>query len=251
MTETSLFQVLQFVRSIRDGRAANRFGDDNAMIDVLRGLWDVPAEAPEFMRALASMQERVCWAIDVVTTDERIDGEGKDGLLTTLGQINQSLSPASMHTALRQFYPNLSITISQISLVAGLSGLTGSPFAAARGEIDELLSELEAELERLSTEEFSDIREFARKQIAALIMFLKNVEVFGAESAYTAYFQLALSVRRARESNSESNRAVSERLWPAVERWAGRLAIIEAAVTHSQSLIAAGRQAILLLGGPS
>lgn len=248
MSESSLFHVLQFVRSIRED-FDKQFSPHNSMSDVLRILWGFETDSPEFLRAVASMQDRVIDAINSISVNERVDGEGKEGILSILDQIRRSLAPGSLGSQMQGFYPNLSVTLSQISLAVSVYDLHTSPYTEAKEEIAELIVELEAELERLNKEEYSDIREFARKQIAAIILFLKSVEVFGTESAYTAYFQLALSVRRAKEGKSETEKPVAEKLWPTVERWAGRLAIIEAAVTHSQKLLIAGRQALMLLGG--
>jgi hypothetical protein len=249
MSEGSLFHVLQFVRSIGALFKSGVVGQGNAMRDVFRELWKTQDDTSEFLRTMAAMQDHVERAIIVVSSDDRIDGEGRDGIVKTLEQVQASLSPYNLQNAANNFFSNIAITLSQLSLISGMYGLRQSPYLNSKNEIDDLIKDLSDELNRLDGEEFSEIRDYARKQIAALILLLRSADTFGIEAAFAAYFQLLLNVKRAKAASSKPTKDVANRLWPAVERWAGRLAIIEAAVTHSQSLITAGKGVMLLLSG--
>jgi len=240
----AILQILNLLRAIRDD--ARNSGTGRSGAHAFQTTYGLDPTSPNFLKALAAAQQSFISATILIEEDERVDGEGKAGIIQQIAQLQQMFSTNGINTNWASFIPNIDVAISQFSLISGFYSDVKDPYSRAGAGFDELVAEVDAIIGLASA---SEIDEASRRAIVenlnAFRHFVANIQVFGFDAAYSAYFDLLLNLRRQRTSPSKSENLAT--IWGEVERWAGRLAILEGMVTNSQELIATAESLVKLL----
>ncbi|WP_284878260.1 hypothetical protein [Brevundimonas sp. MEB006b] len=234
MSATAITHVLQIARLIRDGSKQFPGAAVTTFLQELRG---VASDSPEFFRVAGEAQRQLSEAKFIIEADSRMDSEGRDGLIQQITMMKTMFSPSGLVSQAAQYVPNPDVLVSQFAIISGFYSSVPNPYAQAGAELTDLIAEID-QLDGVvsSSEQPPEVVELIRDQLRALRFFLSNVEMLGFDAAYSAYFDLVIRLRRQQRGDANVAAFVVT-LWPSVERWAGRLAIIEGLVSNSEKLI--------------
>lgn len=183
---------------------------------------------------------------EVIISNSSLSDEAKDGLIETTKALQSAFRIPHANNQLQGSLSSLGAAISNFSILTSATGLTAAP---ETDEVASLIESIEALRERFS-DEIDDpvVRETAKRHINVLLTFLKNIDAFGVDAAMAAYAELTIRLHRAGSTTkSEQTKASLKNLWPEVERWAGRLAIIDQAYNSGQSLLGHAGELLSLL----
>lgn len=167
----------------------------------------------------------------------QLSDEAKQGLLQTTEAIRRAFELQHLGThGLNSFLPALDAAVSQYAILISAAGLDRTPTPTA--EVSELVADLDRFTTSLAQAELDPlVRETAEKHVAVLKALLQNVGAVGIEAALAAYSELVFRLRSADLSASEKSKQSMAKIWPEIERWAGRLAIIDHAYTQGGHLL--------------
>lgn len=111
-----------------------------------------------------------------------------------------------------------------------------------------------AEIDKLEAEILLDgveleIHNTVLNHISIFKSFLSNVDVVGLDAAFEAYMMLCLKLKR-RETTTDSQRVKDfiGKIWPEIERWAGRLSMLNKAYASGHILVERALHASQLIG---
>ncbi|MCR6643453.1 MAG: hypothetical protein NVV62_02410 [Terricaulis sp.] len=136
MIKPPLSRVLELLRLIRDSNSAEPIGH------ILSRALKVSRNSPAFFREIAVLLELTDAAVQAVNEEDRLDAEGRSGLLHTLTQLKSAIQTCGMDQPVQKYFPNVNLEITQFSLIAGFVQ-KDSPLCA---EADHALVSLDAEL---------------------------------------------------------------------------------------------------------
>jgi len=166
----------------------------------------------------------------------QLSDEAKSGLLQTTWSVKQAFDLVHIQQSVQQSLPALDAAISQFAILISAAGLDAVPPPDAEvlglvEDIDRMISSLEdADIDPL-------VASAARKHLNVLKTLLQNVDAFGVEAALAAYSELVIRLRSADLAASAASSQTLSKIWPEIERWAGRLAIIDQAYTQGGRLL--------------
>lgn len=179
----------------------------------------------------------------------QLSEEAKQGLLQTTASLRNAFDlPHLNNTPVTSHLPALDTAISQYAILVSAAGLDIS--APPTAEVVDLVKELDLFAASLAGAELDPlVLETATKHVAVLKALLQNVDALGVEAALAAYSELVFRLRSADLTGSAKSKQAMAKVWPEVERWAGRLAIIDQAYTQGGHLLGQlGGAAKFLLG---
>lgn len=246
MTDTAISHVLQIARLVRDGAKTFQGSGAATFLSEIKG---IRQDSPEFYRVVGEIQRQLSDAQTVIENDERMDAEGRNGLIQQIASLKNMFSISGISQNSGNYVQNPDVLVSQFAIIAGFYTSNQSGLASAGSEINELLGEIDKLYGDLSeSEEAEEAKAIALDQLKAFRFFLSNVDLLGIDAAYSAYFDLLVRLKRASKKEEKSAQFVTK-IWPEVERWAGRLAIIEGILSNSEKLLEYGQDIQRLLGG--
>jgi hypothetical protein len=167
----------------------------------------------------------------------QLSDEAKQGLLQTAAALKRAFELQHLPgQAVANFLPALDAAISQYAILISAAGLDQTPPPTA--EVSDLVADLDRFTDSLAKAELDPlVRETAEKHIAVLKMLLQNVAALGVEAVLAAYSELLFRLRSADLTGSETSRKIMSGVWPEIERWAGRIAIIDQAYSKGGHLL--------------
>ena len=230
MSDNYIGNVLSLLRLLRNGDK-----NHSAMSYVIQWIAKEDQTHAQIMRICTYVLDQVAGARFVIVGSQLSD-EAKNGLLETTDAIMNAFSIGGMQSPVHNYIPALDAAISNFAILASATGMV--EFIVPQ-ELTELIAEVERVATLFDTDDFDPIvRETAKRHMAVLLTMLNNVESLGVDAAVSAYYDLVIRLRRATTASSNAAGEKVAALWPEVERWAGRLAIIEQAVNSAGGLLA-------------
>lgn len=176
------------------------------------------------------------------------DDEAKQGLLHVTSNLQQAFSPVGCGQPIANYLPTLDSAITMFAILSSAAGLPSAGPAPA--ELNDLLAEIAALIQVIDGAGLDPlVHRTAKEHLRALETLLRNVDAFGVDAALVAYFELIARLRRVERTATPATKEVLAKIWPEVERWAGRLAIIEEAINNGHGLLEHAGSAIKLLAG--
>lgn len=230
MSDNYISNVLNILRLLRDpnlnGHPAPAFINKWAGIEL---------QEAASLRVCAYVQDQ-CDGANALIMQSRLPEEAQVGLNQTVSSLKLAFSIPQLSAAVISHLPQLDASISSFAILEGVSNLAGP-----KPDVPEL-SELIAEIEQVSAM-FDDaeidpiVRTTAKRHLNLLFALLNNVEAFGVDAAMAAYAELVIRLRRVDSTASEAARSKTSKVWPTIEKWFGRLAIIDKAYNDGQNLL--------------
>ena len=196
------------------------------------------------LRVAAYIQEQCDAAIAFIHASELTD-EQKNGVLQTLTGLRLAFGLENIRNGFSGYLPHIDASISQLSflVVGGRLGEGGRP--AEADELAEAVDELRAQIDGMELDK--RVAEIAGKHLHILATLLRNVQVVGVDAAFAAYFELCVRLQREARTAPASTQEKIKKLWPEIERWSGRIAIIEKAMEAGSALLQHAEGAFHLL----
>jgi hypothetical protein len=174
-------------------------------------------------------------AAEAVIKQSSLSQEAQEGLLQTTQALRDAFTISNINNGLSSYFPALGAAVSNFAILTSATGLAS---AGPPPEIEALIAEVEALHARLDFAGIDPVvSETARKHLAALTMLLRNVDAFGVDAAMAAYAELLIRLKRAASTTDQKTASKVAALWPEIERWAGRLAIIDQAYNSGKALL--------------
>lgn len=230
----SVNQLTQFLGLLRLIKRSNPGNTPLNLVVSWTGVADPPTSTVLKIAAYVTEQAEATESFIAAT---QLSEEAKEGLMQTARSLKTAFQLQNLSgNAVHGFLPALDAAISQYAILISAAGLE-TP-AGASDEKDNLVQELKAFLEHPEINNLDQaIRETLIKHINLLIVLINNFEAVGPEASMSAYNELVIRLSSAHKSSSKENKNVIEKIWPEVERWAGRIAIIDSAFTQGTHLI--------------
>lgn len=240
MSAASVTHVLGLLRQVRKflGETANT-GNGKAFIARLGGKPDITNV--ECTKILAVILYECYSAIDYIRTTDLSD-DMKAGLVATTTALIAGMSPENLNNQLGGYIQGLDTSIGAFAMI--VHATAGSDVEVGGSEIDDLISELAQVREQFDASDLApSVKTTAKIHISILETMLRNISVVGIDAALSAYYDLVIHLRR-ESKNSPDPTGLFARIWGEVEKWAGRLEIIESLFTHGQNLIETGEKIV-------
>ncbi len=231
MSANQLQSFLSLLRLIKDT------GAGNAPSTLFRAWTGIESPPTSMVVKLAAYVIEQAEATEAYIKATQLSEEAKQGLLETATSLKTAFELQHLAgNAISGFLPALDTAISQYAILISAAGL--DQVAPPTSEIADLVSDLNKFAEELGKAELDPlVRETAERHVAVLKVLLQNVGALGVEAALAAYSELVFRLRSADLTGSEKSRHTMSTLWPEVERWAGRLTIIDQAYTRGGHLL--------------
>jgi hypothetical protein len=234
MSISPIHHVLEIARMVRDGVKAHGSPSTLQTIETVKG---ITPENTEFYPFLSEVQRQLTAAAYVIENDDRMEAEGRDGLLQQIRQLKLVFGPSGLPNTTGSYVSNPDILVSQFAIIVGFYGPSTSPYLGAKPELAEIAAEVDALAGLVAASDQSEeIKSVLQDQIKAMKFFILNVDMLGFDAAYSAYFDLVVRLRRVEKTSASAADFVGQ-IWPSIERWAGRIAIIEGLAANSEKLI--------------
>ena len=199
------------------------------------------------LRVCAYIQDQCAGAQSLIEAS-RLPHEAKAGLNQTVQALVNAFSIEQINSQLIAHFPQLASSISSFAILEGSLNLHAETPEVQ--EVLDLVHEME-EIIKLFDDPAVDaiVRDTAKKHLYLLIALLNNAKSFGVDAAMAAYAELVIRLRRVDGSASEASKAKTSKVWPTIEKWLGRLAIIDKAYSAGQGLLEHGHGLAQLLIG--
>lgn len=219
-------------------------GSGNAVIDHLRKWIGDGATEPQLARLAAYGLDAAAGAEEAIRGSQ-LSEESQKGLLEITGSLRAALTISNLTSAISNFFPRLDSAITTFSILADAVGI---PSASQPAEAKQLIDDIERLRANISGSALDPaVKETALQHLGALDSLLRNLDAFGVDAAMAAYTELVLRLSRTSSRASETSVAELAKYWPEIERWAGRLAIIDQAINHGTGLIGHAGKIISML----
>ena len=218
-------------------RLIKRSNPGRVTLELIKEWTGVPNPPTSMVVKIAGHAVEQAEATEAYIKATQLSDEAKEGLLQTTAALKRAfeLQHLGGH-GVNSFLPALDAAISQFAILISAAGLDGTALPAA--EIADLVADSERFTGSLGEAELDPlVRETAERHVAVLKTLLQNVDALGVEAALAAYSELVFRLRSADLTASEKSRQTMAEVWPEIERWAGRLAIIDQAYTQGGHLL--------------
>jgi hypothetical protein len=184
---------------------------------------------------VAYVIDRVDAAEDQITSSA-MPKEAKEGLIQTIASFKTAFTMPNMNLPVRNFFPTFESSLSNFALLVSVTGLPDSD-----GDIpdaDNLIAEMQNVLAELTASDIDPaIADVAKRHIAVLLTLLRNVTALGPDAALAAYYELVVRLQRAEATAPAATKHKIAELWPYIEKWAGRIALLYDATQAGASLL--------------
>ena len=190
---------------------------------------------PATLRICAYVQDQCDGALELINQSSHTEEE-KAGLCQTVQALRNGFSIQHIQSPLMNQLPQLDASISFFSILQ--SSINLSSMSSDIDELHILIEEVESLINLFDDPDIDPIvKTTAKKHLHVLLTLLRNVDAFGVDAAMAAYAELVIRLRRVDSSASETARAKVAKIWPIIEKWVGRLAIIDKATNSGQALL--------------
>jgi hypothetical protein len=208
--------------------------------------WCAPAsEEALWLRMGVYIQEECDAAIAFVNGTSTLTDEQKVGVVETIGKVRSAFGLNGFQTAVSSYIPQIDASISQLSFLVGNYGLSDNRRPPEADALVESIEQIIGAIDEAGVE--PRVAEVARKHLHVLATLLRNVEVLGVDAAMAAYLELIIRLKRELDTAPAETRKTFAKLWPEIERWAGRIAIIEKAIENGGVLLHKAEGVVQLL----
>jgi len=230
MSINPISQVLALLRLMKAGGLKKRPSD-------LLALWaDQKNLTPSSM---AKVSAYLCDNLEVARyfiSQSNLDSEQKAGPLNTINLLSNTFAYSALHSAHSPWQARIDSDISQFSVLSMMLGLPKE--AQSPPELADLIADVENIRQQFSDADIDPlVRDTAQKHIDILLCLLKNAQTFGIDAAKAAYAELVVRLLGAVRSSKSGPTPKVMTIWAEIERWSGRLAIIDQAWTHGANLL--------------
>ena len=217
-------------------RLIKRTGCMEQALQASIGRWAGETPSPATMLRIAAYICDLCDDTLVEINSSTISDEAKAGLLQTAQSVQTLFSVPNMANAPNHFLPQIDGSITQFAILVSVAGLDEpNPVSA---EIDELVAEIVSIEKAISEAGVSPaVAEVARRHLHVLKTLLQNVDALGIDAALAAYDELVIRLRRVDEKADPGTHKKMRKVWPMIEKWSGRLAVIHAGLSHGSGMI--------------
>jgi hypothetical protein len=220
----------------------------NSIYDHVRSWCREGATEAEVARALVNILD-VASAAEAAIRASAWGEEAQQGLLQITGQIRAAFVPHGCSQPASNFFPTLDSSITMFAILSSAAGLPGVG-GDQPAQVKELLADIDALVATIDAAGLDPlVHETAMRHLRALDALLRNIDAFGVDGAMAAYFELVVRLKRVEKAATPSTVAKLAKIWPEIERWAGRLAIIDEAINHGQGLLKHVDMLVKLLPG--
>jgi hypothetical protein len=139
--------------------------------------------------------------------------------------------------------------VSQFSIAVGYFN-GGEPFRGWSDDLKSVADELVDLRESLNAVEMDEAaRRVILQNLGAFELFIRNIEIFGFDAAYSSYIDLVLRVRKdAFQAPDSATRKEARAIWPKIRQWGKRLAEADEAWDHGVKLIGHLTEAVDAIG---
>lgn len=187
------------------------------------------------LRVCAYVQDQCDGAL-LIIDQSSLASEAKAGLCQTVKSLENAFAIGSLSSQLIGHFPQLDAAISSFAILESVSNLGSGP--VDRTELDGLIKEVEGIAAIFAEAEIDPlVKETAKKHLAVLLALLRNADALGVDAAMVAYTELVIRLKRVEATASASARAKTAKVWPVIEKWGGRLALISDAMNAGQGLL--------------
>lgn len=231
MSDNFISNVLNILRLIKATPELN----GHAPVEYLKKWSGVKIDEGAALRFCAYVQDQCDGALAIINQSS-LASEAKAGLIQTVEALRSGFVISHLSTALSTHFPQLDAAISSFAILESVSNLAG--MSADTSELESLIEEVEkiaASFDDASIDPI--VRETAKKHLDVLLALLRNVGALGVDSAMIAYAELVIRLKRVDGIASETSRSKTATVWPVIEKWGGRLAIIDKAMNSGQGLL--------------
>jgi hypothetical protein len=218
-------------------RLIKETGPGNAPLTLFRAWTGVENPPASMVVKLAGYAIEQAEATEAYIKATQLSEEAKQGLLQTAASLKTAFELQHLAgNAISGFIPALDAAISQYAILISAAGL--DQVAPPTSEVTDLVADLDKFTSSLGAAELDPlIRETAERHVAVLKVLLQNINALGVEAALAAYSELVFRLRSADLTSSEKSKHTMATVWPEIERWAGRLTIIDQAYTQGGHLL--------------
>lgn len=230
MADNFISNVLNILRLLKSPEL-----NGHPAVNFINSWAGVEVSEPVALRVCAYVQDQCDGALSIIGQSHLAD-EAKTGLNQTVHALRHAFSIGQLGAAVISHLPQLDASISSFAILESVSNISRAP-----EDLSELV-ELIGEIEKIAAA-FEDagidplVRDTAKKHLHVLLTLLKNVDALGVDAAMVAYAELVIRLRRVDATASETARAKTAKVWPVIEKWLGRLAIIDKALNSGQGLL--------------
>lgn len=230
MSDNFISNVLNILRLIKNTNLSG-----HAPSEYIKAWSGLTPDDAGTLRVCAYIVDQCDGALSLINQSQLAE-EAKAGLVQTVQAVKSGFSISNLNQSLHNHFPQLDASISSFAILESVSNLSGpSPDVP---ELADLISDVEAMIALFDDAEIDPIvRSTARRHLHVLLTLLKNVQALGIDAAMAAYAELVVRLRRVDATASETARAKTAKAWPAIEKWAGRLAIIDKAYNSGHGLL--------------
>jgi len=230
MSDNYVGNVLGILRKLKLAGLPN-----NAVIDNIHHFAGKQLTDSESLRIVAYLHDQVCGSESVIKNIEFAE-EARAGLLQTTDALKRAFTLGGMNSALSQYLPALDTSLSGFAILASITNST--TVLKATKELSDLIVEIENVKNEMDSYDLDPtIYDVVSRHINILLSLLNNVDAVGIDSALTAYAELMLRLRRLSPDASEKSKAGVLKIWTKIEQWAGRLTIIDHAITSGSNIL--------------
>ncbi len=196
------------------------------------------------VKVLGILLHEIAGAADYLATTD-LSADMKNGLNATLVALANTFSPEQLNSNLMNFLPSVEVSIGAFAMIQQFAGLPDQPTSST--ELDALLADMATTRASIESSDFAEIiKSTAIKHMSILETMLRNIDIVGVDAALSAYYDLIIRLRRETTGSPDPGGHIA-RIWGEVEKWAGRLEILEQIYTHGQTLIEGAEKVIHVL----
>jgi hypothetical protein len=243
MSSNSITSVLGLLRLIKAHHS-------ESIEALLRGRFSVGPEKSSYYKVVSYLLEQIEIAESEIAAIEVFDDEVKNGLLQATSVMKVVLQPSQLNSSLSQRFPTIDATVSQFAMLANV--VSGMPPLPPPDEVDELVRDLDAFIERVTKSDLPlEVQSLVIKHVGVLQILLRTVQIVGIDSAYAAYAELVVRLRREEGRRPPEVAKSLGGFWSEVEKWFGRLASIDKAMSAGENMIGHVQGIQKLLSGGS
>ena len=231
MSDNFISNVLNILRLLKASPELN----GHSMLEYIEKWAGAPIQESATLRVSAYLQDQCDGAITLIRQSS-LPEEAIAGLLQTVTSLRNALAIRNITSAPTQHLPQLDAAISSFAILEGVSNLTAPP--ADKSDLEKLIKEIEQVVGLFDDSSIDPlVQTTAKKHLHILLATLRNVDALGVDSAMAAYFELVIRLKRVDVSASETSRSRVAKVWPTLEKWGGRLAIIDKVLNSGQGLL--------------
>lgn len=232
MSDNYIGNMLGLLRLIKKTHAP---GEGQAALTYLQTWADAVVTAQQSLRIAAYILDQASGAESLIIGSS-LDDEAKAGLIQTTTAIKSAFSLLGLQQAVNAHLPALDAAISNFAILSSATGASAK--IKNTTELDSLLVDVDVMIQSVKSSAMDPIvRDTAIRHLVILRTLLGSVDALGIDSAMAAYFELVIRLRRAEGAASATTKTEVKGIWASIEKWAGRLNLIDKAINDGSGFL--------------